>query len=116
MATITRGAVTITASDVLGWSMTRAGRSVVHVVLGDPEPDVTIRAPGLRAGQVRCLFTTEAQAQACADTLAVPGGSWLFDAAVLTLRAQVTGDIVVDATDDAGTAWTTTATVQEVSA
>lgn len=115
MATITRDAITITAIDILGWSMTRPGRSVVHAILGDSEPDVTIREAGLRAGQVRVLFATEAAAQACADALAGVGGPWVFDGDVLTLTARITGDLVIDALSDDGGAWATTVTVQEVS-
>ena len=115
MATITRDAVTITAVDVLGWSMTRPARSVVHTILGDPEPDITAREPGLRSGAVRCLFDTESAAQACADALAIVGGSWRFAAADLSLTAQVVGDIAVDAGTDWGGAWIVTVTVQEVS-
>lgn len=114
MATMTRAAVTVTAKDILGWSMTRPGRTVVHAILGDPEPDVTAREPGLRAGSLRLLFTTESAAQAAADALAVPGGPWAVDGTQVEMTAQVTGDITVAAETDAGAAWTVLVAVQEV--
>lgn len=114
MATLTRGLVSVEVVDILGWSLTRPGRSVVHVIVGDPEPDVTGREPGLRSGDVKALCETHGQAQAVAEALAVPGGPWLLDAGVLTMTARVVGDITVEAASDSGGAWFCTFGVQEV--
>lgn len=114
MATITRGAVTLTAIDVLGWSMTRETRTVVHPIIGDPEPDVTTRAPGLRTGDVHVIVATHVQAKTIADALAVPGGAWTIDAELLTMRARVTGDISVTSHDEEGSPWHVTVGVHEV--
>ncbi len=58
MATMTRGATVLAPVDVLGWSLTRPGRSVVHPILGRAAPTVTVRAAGLRAGTLRTLWAT----------------------------------------------------------
>lgn len=114
MATMTRGAVTLTALDVLGWSMTRTSRTVVHDIIGDSEPDVTARPPGLRTGTVRLLVSTEAEAEVIASALAVVGGPWSIDASVLTMDARVTGDITTTSLTDDGVMWAVDVGVYEV--
>ncbi len=119
MATLTRDAVVLAPVDVLGWSSTRRGASVVHQVIGDTDPDVTVRAPSLASGDLRLIWADEATALAAAAALAVVGGPWVLGIPARPgldgLSVLVVGDITVAATDDAGAAWTLTVGVQETS-
>lgn len=117
MATITRGTTTLNPVDVVGWSMTRPGQSVVHEIIGDSVPDVTTRAPGLRRGTLRTLWQTHTAALSAAADLAVPGGAWTFtvpERAGLSILAYVVGDVTEAAlVDDSGQAWAVDVDVQE---
>ena len=116
MATITRGATTLTPLDVLGWSLTRKGQTVVHPIIGDTDPDLTVRDAALRSGIVRTLWSTMAAALAASQALAVAGTPWTFtvpETPGLTMRAYVVGDVTEASLDERGTAWVVDVTVQE---
>lgn len=117
--TLTRGAVTVTPVDLLGWRMLRPGASVVHTIIGDTEPEITSRAPGMRRGDLRLMFATAAAADAAADALAVPGAAWTLDVPEhgITRRVKITGDVSIEASGDAApVGWLVTVAAQEVSA
>lgn len=119
MATITRGATVLTPRVILPASLVRPGRSVVHEVIGTPDVDLTVRAPGPRAGEVRAIWPTEAAAAAAAAALGTAGGAWTFaDAPALgaDMVAYVVGDVVIEALTDWGGTWQVTVGVQEVTA
>lgn len=46
-------------------------RSIVHTILGRPDPDITIRPTGLRKGTLTLVFETGAAAAAARAVLAV---------------------------------------------
>lgn len=115
--TITRGATVLTPALIVPGRLTRPGRSVVHAILGDPEPDVTLRAPGLRTGDIRTLWATPAAALAAVAALGAPGGSWtIAGAGDADMVMKVVGDIVIEPTSDGMASRAVTITVQEVSA
>lgn len=119
MATLTRGATVLSPVDVLGWSLTRPGRGVVHTILGQAAPVVTTRAPGLRAGTLRTLWPTHTAALAASAALAVPGAAWTVavpERPGLSMLAAVTGDVTEATLTDDGGAWAVDVTVQEVTA
>lgn len=115
--TITRYTTVLTPTLVLGWSLTRPGRSVVHDILGTSDVEVTVRAPGPRAGDLRTFWATEAAAAASVAALSVPGAPWVWEVSGVlgaALTAYVVGDVQVEAADDAGHVWTVTVGVQEI--
>lgn len=58
---------------VTGYSARRPSRNVVHTVLGRPDPDVTLRAAGLRTGTLELLCANVADATEMADLHATVG-------------------------------------------
>lgn len=54
--------VEVTPQLVDGWEASREVRNVVHTILNRPDPDVTLRASGLRSGRFRLLFPEQADA------------------------------------------------------
>lgn len=118
MATLTRGATTITPDLVLGWSMTSALGTVVHDILGATFPDFTLRPTGSRSGYLSLWFDDHASAQAAASALAVPGVPWLIsvpEVPGLTMKAQPVGDLTVEAADAQGRRWVVRLGVREAS-
>lgn len=117
--TITRGTTVLHPSDVLGWSMSRGTRAVLHEILGDPRPDVTTRTAASWSGRLRTYWPSRATAKAAADALALGGGPWTFATSEwpeLTLVAQVIdGELQLEASRDGGGVWLLTVPVREVS-
>lgn len=113
MATITRGATTLTPTLVLGWGLTRRGRSVVHEILGTGEVDITTRTPAPRNGTVRTFWASESAANAALEALSVPGGPWVFDVVGEPLTAYVVGDLSIESATDAARRWVVRVDVQE---
>lgn len=71
MTTTIHGTETSVTPDLvleLRWS--RQTRTVVHTVLGDAEPDVTMRPLGLRTGTLQCFIESRMQVRALEDLLA----------------------------------------------
>lgn len=119
MSTITRGA-TVLQSVILGWSTTRATRTVVHDLLLTADVEVTARPAGPRTGTLRTGWATHAQAESAATDLATPGTPWVIDAtdgqAGMVLTVAITGDVTVAADGDDGDRWAATAGFTEVTA
>lgn len=69
--TLLIGAAAFTPTSVETVDVSRAGRTLVHDVLGRSNPDVTLRAGGLRIGTLALVFSTEADSKAAFDALAV---------------------------------------------
>lgn len=65
MSTITDGATTVTPTLVLGHEVSRRSRTVIHPILGRPDPDVTLREAALRRGTLRVLFPDAESAYVC---------------------------------------------------
>lgn len=70
--TISDGTTTLTPLLVLDYTTFRAGRSVVHDVLGSGNPDVTLRPMASRSGVLNLFVLTAADAQAL-ETLHMTG-------------------------------------------
>jgi hypothetical protein len=114
--TISRGLTVLHPDAVLGWSLTRAARSVVHEILGTAQVEITVRQPGPRAGTLVTLWWTEATARAAFDALSVAGAPWVWavpDALGAPLTAHVL-DGSLEAAEDAGRRWIIRSTVQEI--
>lgn len=116
---ITHGAGTITPEVVDGYEAVRQARSIVHNIIGRPDPDVTFRPAGLRSGTLSLVFATSARAHAAASVLAVPGRFNLTDVAVPEVSMAFVvagGEISVQLDSATRTVWTVTIPFQEVRA
>lgn len=67
MTTLSDGTTSLVPMLVLGYTTTREPRTVVHAVIGRPDPDVTLRPAALRNGTLRILCADVAAAQAMVD-------------------------------------------------
>lgn len=78
MTTITHanGVITPTIQD--GYSASIPTRTLVHDILGRPDPDVTFRPAGMRAGTLPLVFADRAAAWAAAAVL-VRGEVFTYD-------------------------------------
>ena len=117
MATITDGVSTITPDLILGWRSTRTSRTVLHTVIGKPDPDVTLRPSGLRAGVLRLFFLTSDDAHA-AEALHTTAAVLHLDADPeqpdLSMAYVTAGPVDYAAATDEGRHWTLDVTYQEV--
>lgn len=113
--TITRAGTVLTPTLVLGWSVAREARAVVHPILNTDDVEVTVRKPAPFAGDLRTFWATHDAALHALDVLAVPGAPWLWDIdGDWTLTAQATGRLALESATDDGTRWIVTVGVQEV--
>lgn len=114
---MTRGLATLTPALILPVRLARAGRSVVHEIIGDDEPDVTSREPSSRAGDLQLIFTTAAGAAAAVDALAIVGGPWVIAGTEdLDGAWKVVGDVVSEPASAGMRSRTVTVGVRGVSA
>lgn len=60
------------AAFVNGYEAEREARTIVHLILNRSEPDVTLRAPGLRTGTLKLLIADQAEALTAYGILSVP--------------------------------------------
>lgn len=68
---ITYAGGTIAPEVVNGFEARRPTRTLVHTILGRPDPDITYRPAGLRTGDLSLVFATGAQAAAAEAALTV---------------------------------------------
>jgi hypothetical protein len=96
--TITDGVTTANPVQVLDYTYTRAARTIVHEVLDRPDPDITLRPVGYRAGTLGLFFPDRATALAAEDMHRIPGVLHLdadADEATATMDYVPTGVIAV---------------------
>lgn len=67
---------------VNGFEASRSARSLVHTILGRPDPDITFRPAGLRKGTLSLVFANGAAAASAEAALVVPRVFTLVDADV----------------------------------
>jgi hypothetical protein len=99
---------------VSGWNTTRAARAVVHDVLGRPDPEVTYRPAATRSGTLTFMFESLADAQRCESMHASGVVLTIADALTGTMRYVVSGDVILNAENDRGSAWSVTVSFREV--
>jgi hypothetical protein len=115
-ATITRAGTVLHPSVVLGWPLTRTGRSVVHPILNTASVEVTVRPAGPRSGTLDTLWPDQATATAAFNALATAGAPWVWvvpGAAGSPLTAHVLDASIAQA-EETGGRWVVSTTVQEV--
>jgi hypothetical protein len=120
MSTITNSVdgATITPALVLGYATARQSATVLHWVIGRPDPDVTLRQARLRSGTLELLFATEAQAALCASIHARAAVFTLSDPDVSAVNMNYVTNGRIAYTLDPQTLkqWTVSVDYQEVSA
>jgi len=77
--TITKGDVTVTPALVLGYDAARMSRNLVHNLIGNGAPNVTLKPASLRSGTLELLFADESTAAACEALHATEGSFTLTD-------------------------------------
>lgn len=116
-STITHMTGTITPEVVNGFESARETRTIVHTVLGRPEPDITFRDPGLRSGTLTLVFATGAASAAAEANLSIPQVLTLTDpdAPEVAMSFVVAGGMIDARLDlDTQTVWTLAVPFQEV--
>ena len=115
--TITRGGTVLHPTLVLGWPLTRTGRSVVHALLNTDLVELTVRPAAPQSGTLTTFWSDEPSAQAAYDALATAGAPWVWavDALSQTLTAHVL-EASLEPAEDSGRRWLVRTTVQEVTA
>ena len=72
MTTISHSSGVITPDQVDGYEPSIEVRSIVHTILGRPDPDITFRPAGMRTGTLPLVFGSRADAWAAVAVLRVP--------------------------------------------
>lgn len=116
MSTISDGVDTVTPILIDGYEATRESRNVVHVIIGTPEPAVTLRPAGPRRGTLTALFATRADALAAEAILAADDVLTFADPDVpsLSMTFVVDGDVTVGLDDETRALWTVAFSFLEV--
>lgn len=70
--TITDGTTSVTPVLVVAYEHSRSPRTIVHEVIGRPDPDVTLRAATSRSGALRAVLTDPDDVTALDAMLARP--------------------------------------------
>ena len=117
--TITAGVGTTAAPDLLtvaSYKASRAGRTIVHDVLGSATPDVTVRPAGPPTGTMTLVYASEAEARACQALLCTADVFTLHD----TVRPQagmrfvVNGAVGLELDESTQRVWTVTVDFMQV--
>lgn len=69
---ITHSTGVITPEVVNGFESSRDIRTIVHTILGRPDPDITLRPAGLQSGTLTLVFSTGAAAISAETALLFP--------------------------------------------
>lgn len=110
------GDLTLTPDLVLGYDWRHEGRNVLHPLIGNPLPAVTLRPAGAKAGTLRLFFQTEADALAAeeAHTRAEVFTYTDSDRLALTMRYVVSGTIAVTLDEKTRQRWIVAVDYQQV--
>jgi len=117
MTTITHASGTIVPAVVDGYEASIEARSIVHVILGRADPDITMRPAGLRTGTLSLVFDSRAEAWAAVAALSIPQVLTLTDADVpeVGMSFVVAGGALEPRLDDeTRSVWTVAVPFQEV--
>lgn len=116
VTTITHAGGVITPVALEGWEASAQARSIVHTILGRPDPDITLRPTGLRSGTLTLVFATGADAYAARAVLAVPQQLTLANSTVaqVSMLFIVAGGDLGEVIADSGE-WRLSVPFQEVS-
>lgn len=102
-STITHAGGIITPTLIDGYEAERQARNVVHEIINRSAPDVTLRAPGLRRGSLKCVFAAQLDAVAAFGNLSIPQVFTITDTDVPSLGMTFVvpdGEVIRIALDD----------------
>lgn len=113
---ITHNTGTIAPAVVEGFEAVQSARSIVHTILGRPDPDITYRPAGLRTGTLTLVFASGADAASARAILVVPQVFTISDPDVpeVTMPFVVAGGDISSSLADSRKSWIVTVPYQEV--
>lgn len=117
MTTISHSTGVIVPQVVDGYEAARELRTVVHDVINRSNPDVTLRGPGLRSGQLQLVFALEVDAVAAFAALSIPQVLTLTDPDRPSIGMQFVaagGDLTVGLDDETRDVWIVNVPFREV--
>lgn len=112
--TISDGVTTVAPLVVDGYESTRAPRTIVHEVLNNPNPSVSLKPAGLRTGTLSAVFATRADAVECEAMLAAAAVLTLTSTVDVGMTFVVHEDITVTLDDSTRAVWLVSFGYQEV--
>lgn len=114
--TITDGTTVITPELILGWNASQATRNIIHPIIGKASPDVTLKAAGLRTGNLELLFMNATEAETARTMLsqALPFLIESDEAFLDNFRFVVASSISSALEDTTRNMWTISVDFQEV--
>lgn len=114
--TITRDATSLTPRLVLGYKSEREARNLIHTVIGRPDPEVTMKAAGLRTGTLEFLMLTLTDALAMESLHTGLGVLTLTDddRPGLNMSYVASGKIEVELDDETRSLWVVRVDFHEV--
>ncbi|HWU29340.1 MAG TPA: hypothetical protein VN041_09655 [Microbacterium sp.] len=118
VTTITHSSGIIVPDIMDGFDAARDAGTLIHPVLGSPDPDVSLRPAGRRSGELRLVFSSAAGAVTAETVLAVPQVLALSDpdvGAVAMSFVVAGGQLRVEIDDETRSAWVLSVPFQEVS-
>lgn len=98
------------------YSSSREVRNVLHPIAGRADVEATLKAAGMRSGQLVCVFGDEAPARA-ADAAFAEVGLWQYldgDVPAASMAFIVQGQLDLDLDLDTQSVWLLTVGFQEV--
>lgn len=115
MNTISDGTTTVTPDQIDGWSSSNASRNIVHQIIGGGEDDLSLFPASPRRGQIKAVFSSEADAETC-RVLHLAPRTFTFATTDRDLGIQyvVDGDVQVDLDDETRDLWVVTIPFREV--
>lgn len=114
--TISKGETTVQPTLVLGYTSVRAAKNQVHEIIGRADPDVTLKAAGLRTGTLELFCTGLGLALDIEDLHAGEGVLELADTDYPNLGMSYVpvGKIELQLDDETRTRWVVRVDYQEV--
>lgn len=116
MTTITRGSSSVTPLLITGYKSTRKAGNIIHPIISRADPDVTLKAAGLRTGTLVALCSSHAQALQLEDINAGEGVCQLVDVDVpaLGMYYVASGNIELELEDETRSRWLVSVDFTEV--
>lgn len=114
--TITRGTTTVTPTLVLGYKSIRRAKNLIHVIIGRPDPDVTLKPAGLRTGKLE-LFCLDLAAALAVEALHAGEGVCELedtDLPALNMLYVASGEIELELDPETRARWVVRVDYQEV--
>jgi len=115
--TISDGTDTLTPELVDGWEATRAGRTILHTILGSNSPAATVRASAPRTGTLRVVVGTDPSLAADIEAMLSAGKLLTLastERAAVNMTFVVSGQVTTSLDSETRSVWLIEAEFQEV--